>query len=123
MALAYQRNAASFNAFITCLDAYSAMATDPAIVSGADPTFFFLMRRLTSDNTFANEARAKWNLAIDALGGGDVTAAAQAIKQRRVTEGHPDLYPWDIAWFVISANRFCLAGNEGRQSSRNSVQK
>ncbi|MBI3846846.1 MAG: hypothetical protein HY292_19655 [Planctomycetes bacterium] len=105
MALAYQRNAASFNAFIACLDAYSEMANDPAIVSGADPTFLFLMRRLTADNTFANEARAKWNLAIDALGGGDVTAAAQAIKQRRVTEGHPDLYPWDIAWFVISANR------------------
>ncbi len=105
LAMAFRRGAANYNAFISCLDAYLAMASDPAIVSGADGTFLYLMNRLGGDPTFAQEARDKWNLAIDSLGGGDVNAAAQAIKQRRVAQGFPALYPWDISWFVISASR------------------
>jgi hypothetical protein len=105
MALALQRNAATTNALVACLGAYQNMASNPAIAAGPDPVFLFLMRRLTQDTTFADAARAKWDAAIQSLGNGDVEAAGRAIKQARIDQGTPDLYPWDMCWFVISATR------------------
>ncbi len=105
MALALSRNSASISALVACLDTYSGIVANPAIASGPDPTFLFLLRRLTSDQTFADEARNRWDLAINSLGAGDVEAAGRAIKQARIDQGIPDIYPWDISWFVISATR------------------
>ncbi|MBI1851743.1 MAG: hypothetical protein HYR85_15485 [Planctomycetes bacterium] len=105
MALALQRGAASTNALVACLGAYSNMVSNPAIAAGPDPLFLYLMRRLTLDRTFADAAHAKWDAAIQSLGNGDVEAAGRAVKQARIDQGTPDLYPWDLCWFIISASK------------------
>jgi len=90
---------------IGLLDAFHGMEADPTINSGPDPAFLVQLYKITKDPHYGDLAKQVWYSALNDIGGDpfDPRATAEVIRDARLGQGIPAIYPWDVGLFIMSA--------------------
>ena len=90
-----------------CVDAYELLeanshSEDSGVrrIRGPDIPFLVELSEVTEDQTYADFAKTRYELALEEYADGTATGFAEFIRDIRVGQGLPPLVPWDINLYI-----------------------